>query len=209
MTQLPTFLYKPPNLSAPRPRKYSDHTKAQDGGPACRTVKERLEEGGKDGENGEHRLAMLVIIDTDLQQAAAKAEKAAKKTLPVGQGKKQDDIIGITTKKEEDFSAWYQEVVLKAEMIEYYQEVSPPGPPIMSSILVYDPRLTYFARFLGSSSCVLQACTSGMSSASGSKSVSRQWVWRRPAFPCSCPPSLLRRRRVSKLILAASIKIQF
>lgn len=56
---------------------------------------------------------------------AAKAAKAAKNaTLAVGQGKKTDDIIGITTKKEDDFPAWYQEVVLKAEMIEYYNEVS-------------------------------------------------------------------------------------
>lgn len=56
---------------------------------------------------------------------AAKLAKSAKNaTLAVGQGKKTDDIIGITTKKNEDFPAWYQEVVLKAEMIEYYNEVS-------------------------------------------------------------------------------------
>lgn len=56
---------------------------------------------------------------------AAKLAKSAKNaTLAVGQGKKTDDIIGMTTKKNEDFSAWYQEVVLKAEMIEYYSEIS-------------------------------------------------------------------------------------
>src|SRR5205823_1795786 len=35
-----------------------------------------------------------------------------------------DEIIGITASKETDFPAWYQEVVLKAELIEYYNEIS-------------------------------------------------------------------------------------
>ncbi|KAL2262271.1 hypothetical protein VTK26DRAFT_1953 [Humicola hyalothermophila] len=59
------------------------------------------------------------------KMAAAKAEKAAKQAaLPVHGGKKTDDIIGITVSKTENFSQWYQEVVLKAEMIEYYNEIS-------------------------------------------------------------------------------------
>ncbi|KAI6785244.1 putative proline--tRNA ligase-like protein [Emericellopsis cladophorae] len=41
-----------------------------------------------------------------------------------GGGKKQDDIIGITVSKSVNFPQWYQEVVLKAEMVEYYQEIS-------------------------------------------------------------------------------------
>jgi prolyl-tRNA synthetase len=58
------------------------------------------------------------------KQAAEKAAKAAKQpALPIGGGKK-DDIIGITVKKTENFSAWYQEVVLNDEMIEYYNEIS-------------------------------------------------------------------------------------
>lgn len=57
--------------------------------------------------------------------AAEKAAKAAKKAaLPVVGGKKTDDIIGITVSKAENFPQWYQEVVLKAEMVEYYQEIS-------------------------------------------------------------------------------------
>lgn len=57
--------------------------------------------------------------------AAAKAEKAAKQAaLPVVGGKKTDEIIGITVSKSENFSQWYQEVVLKAELIEYYTEIS-------------------------------------------------------------------------------------
>jgi len=59
------------------------------------------------------------------QMAAQKAAKAAKQsTVAVMGGKKTDDIIGITVSKAENFSAWYQEVVLKAEMIEYYNEIS-------------------------------------------------------------------------------------
>jgi prolyl-tRNA synthetase len=58
------------------------------------------------------------------KMAADKAAKAAKATLPVVGGKKTDDIIGITMSKEKDFSGWYQEVVLKSEMIEYYNEIS-------------------------------------------------------------------------------------
>ena len=59
------------------------------------------------------------------KMAAQKAEKAAKQTaLPVVGGKKTDDIIGITSSKAEAFPQWYQEVVLKAEMIEYYTEIS-------------------------------------------------------------------------------------
>ncbi|GKT93407.1 prolyl-tRNA synthetase [Colletotrichum tofieldiae] len=57
--------------------------------------------------------------------AAEKAAKAAKQaSLPVVGGKKSEDIMGITVKKNEDFSAWYQEIVLKAEMVEYYNEIS-------------------------------------------------------------------------------------
>ena len=57
--------------------------------------------------------------------AAEKAAKAAKQAVvPIVGGKKTDDIIGITTSKSDNFSGWYQEVVLKAEMIEYYNEIS-------------------------------------------------------------------------------------
>lgn len=130
---------------------------------------------------------------------AAKLAKSAKNaTLAVGQGKKTDDIIGITTKKNEDFPAWYQEVVLKAEMIEYYNEVSLNSS--QSAVPVFERTLICCARFLVSSLCAPRACTSGMSSASGSRSVLRDWAWRRLVFPCSFRPSPSRRRRVSDLI---------
>jgi prolyl-tRNA synthetase len=37
---------------------------------------------------------------------------------------KKEEIIGITVGKTENFPQWYQEVVLKAELIEYYTEIS-------------------------------------------------------------------------------------
>jgi prolyl-tRNA synthetase len=66
----------------------------------------------------------LKKAEKQAKMAADKAAKAAKQSLVVGQGKKTDDIIGITTSKENDFASWYQEVVLKSEMIEYYQEIA-------------------------------------------------------------------------------------
>lgn len=62
-----------------------------------------------------------------------KGPKPVKKNAQVpihggaAKGKKGDDskeLIGITAKKDSDFSQWYQEVVIKAEMIEYYNEIS-------------------------------------------------------------------------------------
>jgi len=66
----------------------------------------------------------LKKAEKQAKMAADKAAKATKKALPIGQGKKADDILGMTVSKEEDFSSWYQEVVLKSEMIEYYQEIA-------------------------------------------------------------------------------------
>ncbi|EGY14108.1 hypothetical protein VD0002_g1305 [Verticillium dahliae] len=67
----------------------------------------------------------LKKAEKQAKMAADKAAKAAKQaSLPVVGGKKTDDIIGITVSKNEDFSAWYQEVVLKAEMVEYYNEIA-------------------------------------------------------------------------------------
>jgi prolyl-tRNA synthetase len=57
-------------------------------------------------------------------KAAKQARKASQASLPAVGGKKTDDIIGITVSKADNFPQWYQEVVLKAEMLEYYQEIS-------------------------------------------------------------------------------------
>lgn len=58
--------------------------------------------------------------------AAAKAEKATNVPIVGGKGQKKDDskeIIGITVSKEGHFAQWYQDVVIKAELVEYYHEV--------------------------------------------------------------------------------------
>ncbi|PNY28336.1 proline-tRNA ligase [Tolypocladium capitatum] len=73
----------------------------------------------------EQSKSALKKAEKQAKLAAEKAAKAAKKaSLPVVGGKKTDDIIGITVSKDENFPAWYQEVVLKADMVEYYQEIS-------------------------------------------------------------------------------------
>lgn len=52
-----------------------------------------------------------------------------KKEVAVVGGKKQGaELIGITATKDGNFSAWYQELVLKAEMVEYYNEASTEMP---------------------------------------------------------------------------------
>ncbi|KAI1331162.1 prolyl-tRNA synthetase [Xylariaceae sp. FL0255] len=70
----------------------------------------------------------LKKAEKQAKMAAAKAEKAAKQAaLPVVGGKKNDDskdLIGITASKNDNFSMWYQELVIKAELVEYYSEIS-------------------------------------------------------------------------------------
>ncbi|KAL5608671.1 hypothetical protein FOVSG1_003352 [Fusarium oxysporum f. sp. vasinfectum] len=43
---------------------------------------------------------------------------------PLTLNQKPAEIIGITATKEEDFPQWYQEVVVKAGMVEYYTEIA-------------------------------------------------------------------------------------
>jgi prolyl-tRNA synthetase len=75
-------------------------------------------------ENKEPSKSALKKAEKAAKMAADKAAKASKNVLPVGQGKKADDIIGITCSKVDDFPGWYQEIVLKSEMIEYYNEIA-------------------------------------------------------------------------------------
>lgn len=118
------------------------------------------------------------------KMAAEKAAKASKQTtVAVGQGKKTEDVFGIVAKKDEDFPSWYQEVVLKAEMIEYYNEVSHENT--RSPAFGYGTILMYDTRSLASLSCAQLACISGMSFESGSSRESRIWVLRRPVSLCS------------------------
>jgi prolyl-tRNA synthetase len=82
-------------------------------------------EGATEQPKPEQSKSALKKAEKQAKMAAEKAAKAAKQAaLPVVGGKKTDDIIGITVSKTENFPQWYQEVVLKAEMVEYYQEIS-------------------------------------------------------------------------------------
>lgn len=61
------------------------------------------------------------------EKAAKMAEKQAKKAAAVPVHKKGDDskeIIGMTASKDSNFSEWYQDLVIKAELVEYYSEIS-------------------------------------------------------------------------------------
>ncbi|KAI1335554.1 prolyl-tRNA synthetase [Xylariaceae sp. FL0016] len=78
-------------------------------------------------ENKEPSKSALKKAEKAAKMAAAKAEKAAKQSsLPVVGGKKDDgkEVIGMTASKENNFSQWYQELVIKAELVEYYSEIS-------------------------------------------------------------------------------------
>ncbi|KAI1255233.1 hypothetical protein MGN70_003297 [Eutypa lata] len=71
----------------------------------------------------------LKKAEKQAKMAASKAEKAAKAAaLPIVGGAKKGgdnkDIIGITVSKETNFPQWYQELVTKAELVEYYSEIS-------------------------------------------------------------------------------------
>jgi prolyl-tRNA synthetase len=65
------------------------------------------------------------------KQAAEKAEKAANKGIGKSEAKKATSkapkkkiegaaLIGIDVSKEEDFSGWYQQVLTKGDMLDYY-----------------------------------------------------------------------------------------
>lgn len=83
---------------------------------------------------------------------AEKADKAANKGIGKSEAKKPTSkptkgkiagaaLIGIDVAKEEDFSGWYQQVLLKGDMLDYYDvsgcfilKVSVPKPSSIASI---------------------------------------------------------------------------
>lgn len=72
------------------------------------------------------------VVDFDAEAAAAPpahadptAAPAAKKEAPKKEALKKEDVkgetkLGLQAKKEDDIASWYQQVITKAEMIEYY-----------------------------------------------------------------------------------------
>ncbi|KAL9049526.1 MAG: hypothetical protein Q9162_007172 [Coniocarpon cinnabarinum] len=94
--------------------------------------------------------------EADMTQVAAneqagkkqKDKKPPKEKKPQGQGKKKDaggqdmDTKGITTKKDDDLAAWYQEVLLKGDFLEYSDIpgcyiLNPPSYAIWESIQAF------------------------------------------------------------------------
>ena len=65
-----------------------------------------------------------VFVDFTAVPAPAAAAPAAKKPAPKKEAKKEvvkgETKLGLDVKKEDDFAAWYSQVITKAEMIEYY-----------------------------------------------------------------------------------------
>lgn len=110
------------------------------------------------------------------KQAADKADKGANKGIAKQEAKKAPKkkvegaaLIGIDVSKEEDFPGWYQQVLTKGDMLDYY-DVS--GCFIlkvisMASILRLVPVLTYLS---------LRRTSSGRRSKTGSTSASRRWA---------------------------------
>lgn len=66
----------------------------------------------------------ITVVDFSLVavQAASKTEAKKPPIKAQTQSAKNEDaeLIGITTKKEVDFATWYREVLVKGEMLDYY-----------------------------------------------------------------------------------------
>jgi uncharacterized Zn finger protein len=57
------------------------------------------------------------------------SQKPKQANVAVVGGKKQGtEIIGVTASKDGNFAQWYQELVIKAELVEYYNEVRTDTP---------------------------------------------------------------------------------
>lgn len=52
--------------------------------------------------------------------ANAKPAAAPKKNEKAGGGQQKESLLGITTRKEDNFPKWYKEVITRAELIEFY-----------------------------------------------------------------------------------------
>jgi prolyl-tRNA synthetase len=61
-------------------------------------------------------------LATQIEAESEKDKKKEKKEKPKKAKEEDDDtnLLGITVKKEEDFSYWYSQVITKSDMIEYY-----------------------------------------------------------------------------------------
>lgn len=142
-------------------------------------------------------------VTTALATRKAKREKGEKsKDLPVGKpeaklpqgkaGKKKKidgaALIGIDVAKEDDFSGWYQQVLLKGDMLDYY-DVS--GCYILKVGFRFPSRLS--ETYLSS----LHHGSFGRRSRHGSTPRSRRWVSRTAHSRCSYQRRCWRKRKIT------------
>ncbi|KAH7225142.1 hypothetical protein BKA60DRAFT_593471 [Fusarium oxysporum] len=64
------------------------------------------------------------MLDRQLESTGLPKPAVMSFQTPLTLNQKPAEIIGITATKEEDFPQWYQEVVVKAGMVEYYTEIA-------------------------------------------------------------------------------------
>ncbi|PGH12620.1 proline-tRNA ligase [Helicocarpus griseus UAMH5409] len=95
------------------------------------TLPDRTVDPAAGGETGELSKNALKKAAKKEKQAAEKADKSANKGIGKAESKKSQQkapkkkiegaaLIGIDVAKEDDFSGWYQQVLLKGEMLDYY-----------------------------------------------------------------------------------------
>lgn len=70
---------------------------------------------------GDKEVDMTQVAANEQKKAKKEKIKQAPKEKQAQVKKKLDDsaLIGITSKKEDDLAAWYQEVLVKGEFLEY------------------------------------------------------------------------------------------
>lgn len=95
------------------------------GAPASQTLPDRTQNPA-DNQQGESKNAAKKAAKA-AKLAAGKAEKAANIGIGKTEAKKAPKkkiegaaLIGIDVSKEEDFPGWYQQVLTKGDMLEYY-----------------------------------------------------------------------------------------
>lgn len=144
------------------------------------------------------------------KQAAEKAEKAANKGIGKSEAKKATSkapkkkiegaaLIGIDVSKEEDFPGWYQQVLTKGDMLDYY-DVSGCFILKVRSFAGMD-RLpsTIMVQLLMRHSLLLTLF--GRKSKTGSMQKSRRLASRTAHSLCSSPRMCCRERRITSKVL--------
>ena len=121
------------------------------------------------------------------KMAADKAEKAANKGIGKTEAKKAPKkkldgaaLIGIDVSKEEDFPGWYQQVLTKGDMLDYYD---------VSGCFILKVFLSVFLHYVLSQSLIPSSplrTSFGRRFSNGSTNGSRRWESRTALSLCSC-----------------------